>query len=59
MLLDAGADPTLCEKGATKRSSLAIARDYKHNDCITLLLQATEDHVRYEEEMEEWSQEEY
>jgi ankyrin repeat protein len=43
MLLDAGANPILSERGATKRNALAIARDYKNNDCITLLLLATND----------------
>jgi ankyrin repeat protein len=49
MLLDAGANTVLAEKGATKRNALAIARDYKHNDCITLLLLATNDAILDEE----------
>ena len=52
MLLDAGANPILSEKGATKRNALAIARDYKNNNCITLLLLATNDALLDEER--EW-----
>jgi ankyrin repeat protein len=60
MLLDAGADPTLSEKGATQRNALAIARDYKHNDCISLLLQATEDRVRYDDDdYNDWVEEDW
>ncbi len=43
LLLDYGADAELPEAGSTKRSALALARDYKHNDCITVLLAATQD----------------
>ena len=49
MLLDAGADPTLAESGATKRNALAISRDFKWNDCISLLLEATRNSMLYNE----------
>ena len=42
ILLSYGADPNLKEKASTRRCPLEIARDHKHNDCITVLLDAME-----------------
>eukprot|EP00946_MAST-07B_sp_MAST-7B-sp1_P002108 g2108.t1 len=45
ILLSYGADPRIESNGATKRTPLEIARDNKHNDCITVLLGAMEEVV--------------